>query len=518
MKPWISSRAIWKRKKTMNRILPILIISLSLGLFGSGYAAVPDAAPADTTVQDAKETQAPIQVDQTNFFKGYELFKDQNYEKACPYFYEYISAYSPDAADYEWAEFFLGVSLKKLRFSQAAADILARLVSRKPNPKIVEYSMEIFETMSRTQAFDNDLIITQTVCDQEFGYADGNLSAFINYHQGVYDWEHGFIPWGDDHFAKIKPGTYYYYKFLNQKALLKIYNNRIDEAVPLLNQILSSSCTDELLKDDVRKTLARLLYEQGKFKESDLLYETIEQNILAQSQNLLERAWAHYRMGNPEKAMGLLYAFEAPSFRNYLTPEYYMLKSFIYKDVCHYQSAMGVVDEFKGHYGKALSGIYQRSKISENNELLLLILNKKNIRQTWDFLQLLENERALCSEFRKEGSDAFYGYLDKIYVYQIEESTSSLKIQIESEYEKYADALLQYEEEAHMMAYEIGLDMYQRVNQYHYADEQKLVKGTSERIVVYPFQGEFWNDELADLKVVLPNKCKNLEEWDIFFK
>jgi hypothetical protein len=35
---------------------------------------------------------------------------------------------------------------------------------------------------------------------------------------------------------------------------------------------------------------------------------------------------------------------------------------------------------------------------------------------------------------------------------------------------------------------------------------------------VYPFQGEFWNDELADLKVVLPNKCKNLEEWDIFFK
>ena len=68
------------------------------------------------------------------------------------------------------------------------------------------------------------------------------------------------------------------------------------------------------------------------------------------------------------------------------------------------------------------------------------------------------------------------------------------------------------------MAYEIGLDMYQRVNQYHYAQDGKQDKNTSQGIVVYPFQGEFWNDELADLKVVLPNKCKNLEEWDIFFK
>ncbi|MCK7494543.1 MAG: hypothetical protein MZW92_27780 [Comamonadaceae bacterium] len=178
-----------------------------------------------------------------------------------------------------------------------------------------------------------------------------------------------------------------------------------------------------------------------------------------------------------------------------------------------------MVDEFKGHYGKALSGIYQRGKISENNELLLLVLNKKNIKQTWDFLQLLEKERAPVHRVQEEkAAMRSMQYLDKIYAYQIEESTSDLKIQMESEYEKYADALLQYEEEAHMMAYEMGLDMYQRVNQYHYAEEQKTGKEASQGIVVYPFQGEFWNDELADLKVVLPNKCKNLEEWDIFFK
>ena len=74
------------------------------------------------------------------------------------------------------------------------------------------------------------------------------------------------------------------------------------------------------LKDDARKTLARLYYEKGKFVEADLLYQHIEMNIVEQAQNLLERAWVHYRLGNPERAMGLLYSFEAPSYVNSFTP------------------------------------------------------------------------------------------------------------------------------------------------------------------------------------------------------
>ncbi|HPR56469.1 MAG TPA: hypothetical protein PLV84_15165 [Deltaproteobacteria bacterium] len=498
----------------MSRAVPVFILIIfCLGLAGTAGAALPDASSSGGKAQDGS-----VQVDQTGFLKGYELFKDRNYLEACPYLYGYVSTYTPDAPDYEWAEFFLGVSLKKLGYNHASADILAELVSRKPNPRIVEYSLEIFEEVARTQSFDREMIISQSVCDQEFGYAEGDLADFIHYYQGVYDWEHGFLDWGDEHFAKVRPGTYYYYKYLNRKALLKIYENRVDDAVALLNQILAESCTDENLKDEVRKTLARLLYEQGRFEESDKLYGRIEQNILAQSQNLMERAWAHYRMGNPEKAMGLLYAFEAPSFRNQLTPEYYMLKSFIYKDVCHYQNALSVVQEFKGHYGKALSGIYQRGKIQENDDLLLLLLTRRNIKETWDYLQLLEGEKARIEEFRLSGAEALSGYLDKLYTLQLAESTAVLKDQIETEYEKYANELLQYEEEAHLMAYEIGIDMYQRVSVNHYFEDRKD-KGQGDRgVVVYPFQGEFWNDELAVLKVVLPDRCKNLEEWDIFFK
>ena len=486
----------------INRIKYFLIFFSIICLCGQGLAGDDGISLGTDADTDA-------------FFQGYEFFEREAYREACPYFYRYLKAHSPDDGDYEWAEFFFGICLEKLGLSHAAVDILGHLVTRKPNPKIVAYCLEIFEETTRTIPFDRDLIIHKVICDQQYGFVEDDIGDFVHFYQGVYDWEHGFFEWGNDHFGKIRSGTYYYYKYQYQKALYKIYRDQIDEAVLILKDILESPCRSGDLKDAVRKTLARLLYEMGLYKEADVLYQQIQKHILEQSQDLLERAWAHYRMGNPEKAMGLLYAFEAPSFRNYFTPEYYILKSFIYKDVCHYQNALEVVFDFKGRYGKALDNIYQREKLEENTALLLVLLSKEKINETWSFLQLLEKEKKRSRQFEDK---ALYQYLEKIYVLQIQESADTLRKQIQEAFEQMANELLQYEEEAHLMEYEIGLDMYQRVYKYHYKGEGSGDKTDLDGMVVYPFQAEFWNDELADYQVTLPNKCRNMEEWDIFFK
>ncbi|HOO46812.1 MAG TPA: hypothetical protein PLM29_11315 [Deltaproteobacteria bacterium] len=495
----------------------VLIIFLCMSLWISSSAMAAPATPPAGDIEPATEGEP---VDRSCFLEGYELFIDHKYRRACPYFYEFMQRYSPDVADYEWAEFFLGISLQKLGYSHASSDILAGLVRRKPNQKIVLYSLEVFENMSRTQGFDKDLIIDQTICGSLYGFVEGGLSDFIHYHQGVYDWEHGFISWGDEHFSQIGKGTYYHYKYLYKKALMCLYEDRIHECMAVLDEILGGSCEDEALLDEVLKTQARLLYELGEYERADMLYQELQQNILEQSRNLMERAWAHYRMGNPEKAMGLLYAFEAPGFRNHFTPEYYILKSFIYKDVCHYESALNVVSEFTARYGESLEGIYHRLDAGENRDLLVLILNKKDIHFTWELLNLLEEERFRITEFRdrKDQDSDLSLYLDRIYDLEIAKVAGTLRHQVQAEYERYANQLLQYEEEANLMAYEVGLDMYQRVQQYHYSEDQEAKNEEEKGIVVYPFQGEFWNDELADYRVILPNKCKDMEEWDIFFR
>lgn len=475
----------------------------------------PQILDEEVEINTAEDESLENEAFRQSFPAGYELYSQGRYLEACVELNRYLSEVTPDDTDYEWAAFFFGISLKKAGFSHAAVDTLANLVTRKPNTKIVNYSLELLEEISRTKPFDQNLLVKTALCDQSYDFVEGNIADFVNYYQGENNWEHGLFSWGDEHFQKIKPGSYYYSKFIFEKALRELYSGRTDEAISLMKTVLGTEAATKTLKDDARKTLARLFYETGRFEEADLLYRQIEMSILEQSQNMLERAWVHYRMGNPERSMGLLYSFEAPSYKNSFTPEFYILKSFIYKDVCHYEKAMQVLTHFNDHYGEALKQVYDRKDVRDNNALLLVILHKPRVKMLWKFLSLLESEQELCEKVK---DDALSDHLMLLYTLKRDEHERLLRLRVEEEYEKMANALLQFEEEAHLMEYEIGLDMYQRVSDYHYSEENRDKKKSETTRAVYKFQGEFWNDELNNYTVSLPDKCNDAEEWDIFFK
>lgn len=475
------------------------------------------AKPDPVERKSGQPAGAPDDSSLVLFQAGYRHYTSERYQPAAQVLFKFLSEKTPDDAEYEWAEFFFGLSLKRLGYTHAAVDTLTNVMTRKPNAKIVAYSLEVMEEISRTIAFDRDLLINRGICDQSYDFVDEAITDFVHYYQGEYDWERGLFEWGDKHFAQIQPDTYYYNMYLFKKALRTLYENRVDEAISVLKQVLLKTPDGTLLKDEARKTLARLYYEKGEYEKADFIYLQIEMNIVEQAATLLERAWAHYRMGNPERAMGLLYSFEAPSYTNSFTPEFYILKSFIYKDVCHYKEALQVLDHFKARYGDSLKAIYQRRPPQENTAMLLVILNKPRVDRVWRFLNLLDEE---ASQAEKIGDPSLKAYLTRLYSLKKEDAENRFRLLIRDEFEKMANDMLRFEEEANLMEYEIGLDMYQRVYTYHYKEEKASDKakedGTSK--VVYKFQGEFWNDELDDYKVTLPNRCENAEEWDIFFK
>lgn len=449
------------------------------------------------------------------FLEGYDKYSRGKYLAACKELYRFLSQTTPDDADHDWASFFFGISLKKAGYSHAAVDTLANLVTRKPNTKIVNYSLELMEEISRTLPFDQELLIETAVCDESYDFVEGSIADFVNYYQGEYNWERGLFSWGDEHFSSLRKDSYYYNKYLFESGLRELYAGRTDAAIELFKQVLAAKEASDSLRNDARKTLARLYYEVGQFEDADFLYQQIDMNIVEQAGNLLERAWVHYRLGNPERAMGLLYSFEAPSFRTSFTPEFYILKSFIYRDVCHYAKAMSVLSQFDDRYGDAIANVYDRKDARENEALLQVILSKPKVKRIWNFLSLLETERYLAEGIEDEDLST---YLNELYRLKQDEYEDRLRQEVENVYETMANDLLQFEEEAQLMEYEIGLDMYQRVSEFHYAGSEQSEETSKTGMAVYEFQGEFWNDELEHYTVSLPDKCQDAEEWDIFFK
>jgi hypothetical protein len=518
-------------KSSMKTFLQGCVVLMVMGVVPL-WAAMPNATLYPRINQDTTEKQtldvqggtAAISpemedADRQFFLDGYDHYAHRRYDKALEALFEFLGRKTTDDQDYEWAEFFFGISLKRLGFSHAAVDSLTHVVTRKPNPRIVSYTLEVLEAISRELPFDRDMLINRGLCDQSYGFVETRINNFVHYYQGEYDWEHGLFDWGDEHFAQIEDNSYYHNKYLFKQALREIATDQIDTAVATLKEVLRKSPNGDRLTDDARKTLARLYYEQSKFSQADFLYQQIEMNIVEQAQNLLERAWAHYRLGNLERAMGLLYSFEAPSYRNAFTPEFYILKSFIYKDVCHYKKAMNVLGEFKARYGLALDNIYSRGALQNNQAMLLVILNKPWIQRVWKFLELLENEQNRLARIHHPELAA---YLNNLYTLKRKQYEQRFRLLVRDEYEKMANEMLRFEEEANLMEYEIGTDMYQRVSAISFKEgtsHQTESDGDAASLkAVYNFQGEFWNDELDDYEVVLPNKCDNAEEWDIFFK
>jgi hypothetical protein len=472
-----------------------------------------EQAPASDRISSktpGNQKRLPAPIDhhsRKEFEEGYQLFLKKQYRKAAPYFYGFVANRTSEGADYDWAQFFLGISLKQLGLLHAAVDVLSDLTMRRPDPQIVTFCLEFFEEIMRRRPFDRDLLINQVLCNQDDEGAEGSLADFVNYYQGLCAWQQGFREWAEDRYKRIGPDTPYYNRYLYEMSLVKVSEDRLPDAIAILRRILNDPDETNELLDEVRKTLARLLYEIGQYREADRLYGQIQENILQQSHNLMERAWAHYRMGNPESAMGLLCAFEAPGFQKAVTPELFILKAFIYKDVCHYQSALDMVSEFKVRYREALMHIYQRDPATTNKTLMAAVLSKQKVEEIYRFMELLESEKKDCAQFDKDPQ--LLAYLNKIYELQMQESQAELRALVEKEYEKMANQLLEYEEKARLMEYEIDLDMHQKVHRQQDKKDSTEQKSKDKGTAVYPFQGEIWNDELADYKVALPNRCEN---------
>jgi len=474
---------------------------------------------AETQELSIEEQEALDEQKKELFKAGYDKFNRKKYKDAATGFYQYMQVANPGDENYEWAHFFYGVSLEKLGYSHATVDTFANIVTQKPNTKIVIYILSYFDTISRKQPFDNELLIARALNSTNYGFIDDDLAALVHYHQGIYDNRYGLSDWASGHFQKIPKDSLYYGHYLYHIAVEATREGEIDQALSSLEQLLKLENIDSSLSDLAHWTSARLLFEKQEYEQAIKHYKAIKTPVNEQASFLLERAWNHHQLNNPQRAMGLLYAFEAPDFKRFFTPEMYILKSLIYKSLCHYESTLATVDAFYKRYQQALDAVYDRKMASapESHALLMLILNDEVIKRQWNFIQLLESE---SKKLNKIDDEQFRAHLQAIYDLKLAQTTKHLRVNVDREYERLANMLLEYEENINLVRYEAGVDQYQSASNLHYRDEKNKIvkKPDTQGKVIYLFQGEFWNDEFDDYKVHLADECNKEQTWEVFFE
>jgi hypothetical protein len=206
--------------------------------------------------------------------------------------------------------------------------------------------------------------------------------------------------------------------------------------------------------------------------------------------------------------MAVLVTLDAPSFEETFLPDKYLLRAQIYLDKCHYLPARRAARQLLRRFAGTLDAIEARAPLAEQGVLLKAALAKgpaKTAQALWD---LVQSERDLLATDGAGLGKGLNEHLRGVYGTAFAEATRLRDVKLDKALEGEANRLLDAAEQVRLVEYEVGLKLNARIG----AHPDELVPESQDAMgpedVSYNFSGEYWNDELRDIRIDLDDRCR----------
>ena len=257
---------------------------------------------------------------------------------------------------------------------------------------------------------------------------------------------------------------------------------------------------------------------------------------------LFEQSWAYFMAGDYTHALGNIHTIEAPYFPNSFYPEADILKAVISFTICQYEDATTIVARMKKRYEpikKELEAILNRFKGEGSEEQFFQFLKDvragkanlspairpivENALSDRQLLRNLEYVRVLDEEdgrFKKApasfrdspvGSDVTDA-LDFARNLAIRNAGTLAR----ERYQRNLDELNEHLRDASKILIDITVAERNKLDQQvvsgQLSKEEALTYGVvqpDDEHVLWPFDGEYWRDELGFYRQVVTSKCAN---------
>jgi hypothetical protein len=103
--------------------------------------------------------------------------------------------------------------------------------------------------------------------------------------------------------------------------------------------------------------LARLAYARGDDARAQALYAKVSRGAPQWLDALFESSWSHFRRGEDEKALGNLLTLHAPFFQGRYFPESNILKALVLYENCRYGEARRALQDFEARFRPVHDGL-----------------------------------------------------------------------------------------------------------------------------------------------------------------
>jgi tetratricopeptide (TPR) repeat protein len=281
---------------------------------------------------------------------------------------------------------------------------------------------------------------------------------------------------------------------------------------------------------------ARLLFKQLKYQEAMEAYDAIPKTSYRWPYILLEKAWTAYHLNDYNRTLGILVTYKTPLMSSYFFPEAEVLRAISYFKLCLWKDSLGLVNQYYNVFrpkSDELKKILLKNKNSQTYFLKMLLSPIKEFEKLNPFV------RKLMTQIRKRIKFS----LDVVNYKKALNEIKFLKKRKKSKFNNNLIAAVQKSvnwRAKHLNHY-IKRQMFQFINDMHkfsyemfnvrlevlslkrnlvYSNEKLISnrsRGSLENVNrpsnkhFYPFNGEFWGDELGEYSFGLKSNCETVK-------
>jgi tetratricopeptide (TPR) repeat protein len=284
--------------------------------------------------------------------------------------------------------------------------------------------------------------------------------------------------------------------------------------------------------------LARIHYENRQNRYAIFYYGRMPWGGERWLEGLWEASYAHYRVGDYERTLGNLLTLQSPYFQEEYYPESYVLEAIVYYENCRYPEARQVLDAFNRRYEplyQELAAITAREAAPADffngiaaglrhgatataRRVSRLATTDQNLARLSETLAEIDTELSTGMSVR---SKVFQG---SALARELEGRLRTTRSQLADEAGLRARGKLEYERDqlrtllAQALRIQIEVSRKEREalegslaigSQVDVVKNLKYSTAVSDEHLYWPYEGEFWRDELGTYTYTFTKGCKD---------
>jgi len=441
--------------------------------------------------------------------------------------------------------YYLGGSLEKIGLLHSAQVYFQKVVKEGPSTGAL-FANSLAKMVSISDKTNDPIYLIRSIDKISPEDYPGKVKDDLYYYQGVRNFEKGDYKQAERNFSKLSRSNSHFVQARYFLGVVYNHQNRRKKAFKVFADIINRDFrgnpeTIASIKQLSFINMARIRYSVQQYTKAAELYERLPRLANHWSTSLYEAAWAHFMSENKEyKALGHLLTIHSPFFRKVWVPEARILEALTYYRICEYEYVEEILDDFKANYGpvqqridtmlepytageKPLKQLYFSLYSKDSNdyrELPQAVYAKveSNRRFAGPHNRVLQIEKELrrIRQLKPQWRDSEVG---KALVPMLRKQRGVYMkiagIALANELDRVRAGLGDLMGQEALIRFEVVSGEYRkyqtRFRNPEAADVQEGIEfdfATNPDLIYWPFNDEYWEDELGYYERVEPGDCK----------